>query len=106
VIQSAGTGLACGSFFVVFAAGDVFGDGVELAVLAAGFCPHAPVSSTTVLKSSKILFIDPPELIVFLKSVPTMGKANAGPSRVKSSRFNPELNSGGNCSAWQLVSQR
>jgi hypothetical protein len=80
VIQSAGTGLTfdSGNFLVVLAApaaGDAVVAGVEVAVFVAGFWAHPPVSSAAALKSSNILFIDPPEVIVFWKSVPTRGKS-------------------------------
>jgi hypothetical protein len=65
VIQSAGTGLACGIFLLVFAApGDAAGAGVAVEVVTTGFCAQPPVSSATALKSNKILFIDPPEIFL------------------------------------------
>jgi len=84
--QSEGTGLVVGGFFSL-ALGDAaavagaFGAGVEEAVLAAGFWAQPPVRSATALKSSKILFIDPPEVIMFWKSVPRGANPDTGPSR-------------------------
>jgi len=69
--QSEGTGFVAGGFFsfalgeVAAVAGAAFGAGVEEAVLAAGFWAQPGVRSAAALKSSKILFIDPPEVIVF-----------------------------------------
>src|SRR5258706_11184490 len=73
VIQSAGTGLTLfsGSFVVFLAVGEplVVGDGV--AVLVAGFCAQPAVNRATVLKNSRILFIDPPRSVVSGNRTPT-----------------------------------
>jgi len=76
--------LAVGGFFslalgdAVAVAGDAFGAGVEEAVLAAGFWAQPGVRSAAALKSNKILFIDPPEVVVFFEFSPCEGNPDTG----------------------------